>query len=85
MSPNNNRNVICGWTNYSGMVIAYEMNENEMDYRVSKSNVIDDTNIFVKEQRADGGYYWLTYAKKQSIIKVCSNGWWKSVSSQNPF
>jgi hypothetical protein len=34
------------------MVTTYEMNENEMGYRVSKSSTLS----IVKEQRADGSY-----------------------------
>jgi hypothetical protein len=41
-----------GWTNYSGIVTSYKMNESEMDHRGSKS-VLHETNT-VKEQRVDG-------------------------------
>jgi hypothetical protein len=51
-----------GWSNYSGKVISYKMNENEMGYRGSKSkfnkkpNQIKKLN-FVKEQRVDGSWF----------------------------
>nr|YP_007475350.1 hypothetical protein H911_mgp01 [Microbotryum lychnidis-dioicae]AGE14564.1 hypothetical protein [Microbotryum lychnidis-dioicae] len=48
-----------GWTNHSGMVTRYDMNESEMGNRVSKSVSA------VKEQRVDGSSYdlwsWLRY------------------------
>jgi hypothetical protein len=44
---------ISGWSNYSGIVTSYKMNENEIGYRGSKSILI--TNI-VKEQRVDGNF-----------------------------
>ncbi len=85
ITPNFVGNNDSGWTNYSGMVIANKMNESEMDYRGSKSEILFGNDIFVKEQRVDGDYYWITCAKYYSIIKVYSNGWWKSISNQNPF
>ena len=45
--------VISGWTNYPGMVTSYNMSENEMENRGSKSNFISK---FVKEQRVDGSW-----------------------------
>uniref|UniRef100_UPI002A83693A LAGLIDADG endonuclease n=1 Tax=Pappia fissilis TaxID=1040649 RepID=UPI002A83693A len=50
--PSHNGNVMCGCSNYSGMVTSYDMNENEMGYRGSKSSAI----ALVKEQRVDGSY-----------------------------
>ena len=50
-----------GWSNYSGMVISHKMIEREMEYRGSKSVVIN-SNSTVKEQRVDGSYignWWL--------------------------
>ena len=44
-----------GWTNHSGMVTSHKMIEREMEYRGSKSVVID-SNSTVKEQRVDGSY-----------------------------
>ena len=41
MVPNYNRKIISGWTNYSGTVISHKMNENEMGYRGSKSEIIN--------------------------------------------
>ena len=48
--PSHNGNVMCGCSNYSGMVTSYDMSENEMGYRGSKSSAI----ALVKEQRVDG-------------------------------
>lgn len=50
--PNHNWKIMSGWTNPSGMVISFDMNENEMGYCGSKSNAI----ALVKEQRVDGNY-----------------------------
>jgi cytochrome c1 len=41
--PSYNRNIISGWTNHSGMVTNYNMNENEMGYRGSKSVFLINT------------------------------------------
>ena len=45
---------ICGWINYSCMVISQKMSENEMDNRGSKSTILNST--VVKEQRVDGNW-----------------------------
>jgi hypothetical protein len=51
--PSNIWKNICGWTNYSCMVISQKMIEREMEYRGSKS----DFNLkSVKEQRVDGSW-----------------------------
>ena len=55
MIPNRVRKYTGGWINYSGKVISHKMIENEMDYRGSKSVVIE-SNYTVKEQRVDGSY-----------------------------
>jgi hypothetical protein len=58
--PNYNRKIISGWSNYSGKVTSYKMNENKMGYRGSKSDYTDLTTvkiISVKEQRVDGSWY----------------------------
>jgi len=55
MIPNYIRNTISGWTNYSGMVTSHMMNENEMGYRGSKSEL---TKKSVKEQRVDGSLWF---------------------------
>jgi hypothetical protein len=47
------RKNLSGWSNYSGIVISNKMNENEIEYRGSKSNL---KNKFVKEQRVDGNW-----------------------------
>ena len=52
--PNYNRKVMCGQNNYLGMVTSPDMNENEMGYRGSKS---DSLNESVKEQRVDGSWF----------------------------
>jgi len=51
MIPNYSLKAICGWSNYSGMVITHKMNENAMGNRGSKSVLVSST---VKEQRVDG-------------------------------
>ena len=64
MVPSYSRKAISGWNNYSGMVISYKMNENEMGYRGSKSEfnfnkmLIQNKSLYsVKEQRADGSWW----------------------------
>jgi len=52
--PSYSRKAICGWTNYSGTVISYEINEKKMGNRGSKS---DFKSTSVKEQRVDGSWY----------------------------
>ena len=48
---------MCGWSNYSGIVISQWMMETEMGYRGSKSNVFTwISSVFVKEQRVDGSW-----------------------------
>ena len=56
--PNYIRKFICGWTNYSGMVISTKMSENEMGYRGSKSGILP-----VKEQRVDGSWFLTKIAR----------------------
>ena len=56
MVPNYGRKTISGQNNYLGMVTSRKMNENEMEYRGSKSVSINET---VKEQRVDGS--WSNY------------------------
>ncbi len=46
---------ICGWTNYSGVVTSQNMIEREMEYRGSKSVVVDKYST-VKEQRVDDSW-----------------------------
>ena len=55
--PSDNWKIICGWSNYSDKVTSQKINENEVGYRGSKSNL----NRFVKEQRVDGS--WLLCKK----------------------
>jgi len=69
MVPSHGRKAMSGWSNYPGTVTSYMMNENEMGYRGSKSNIINVSLfhlvmiilliitlfiVFVKEQRVDG-------------------------------
>jgi NADH:ubiquinone oxidoreductase subunit 5 (subunit L)/multisubunit Na+/H+ antiporter MnhA subunit len=76
--PNYIRKIICGWINYSGMVISQKISEKVMGYRGSKS---DFKLKSVKEQRVDG-----SWRKGNSLtFKVYSNGFRKKLSSQNPF
>ena len=53
--PSYSWKTICGWSNYSGMVISLKMRENKMDNRGSKSAILN--NIVVKEQRVDGSWF----------------------------
>jgi len=55
MIPSYSRKAISGWTNYSGMGITHKMNENEMGYRGSKSDLTYPKKS-VKEQRVDGSW-----------------------------
>jgi uncharacterized protein YfkK (UPF0435 family) len=50
--PSHDGNIMSGWSNYSGMVTSYDMNESEMGYCGSKSSAL----ALVKEQRVDGSY-----------------------------
>lgn len=52
--PSYNWKVICGWNNYSGMVISLKMSESKMDNRGSKLIILN--SITVKEQRVDGSW-----------------------------
>jgi hypothetical protein len=52
--PSCSRKAISGWSNYSGMVTSLKISENEMDYRGSKSTLLN-SNV-VKEQRVDGNW-----------------------------
>jgi LAGLIDADG endonuclease/NADH-Ubiquinone oxidoreductase (complex I), chain 5 N-terminus len=54
--PSCNRKVICGWTNYSGKVTSLKIGENQMDYRGSKSIILN--NIVVKEQWVDDSWFF---------------------------
>jgi len=53
MAPNNNRKVICGWSNQLCKVIVQKMIEREIGYRGSKSGL---STKLVKEQRVDGSW-----------------------------
>jgi len=59
MIPSYSRKAISGQNNYLGMVTSHIMNENEMGYRGSKSEILAipiPNRISVKEQRVDGSY-----------------------------
>jgi heme/copper-type cytochrome/quinol oxidase subunit 2 len=57
--PSNSWKAISGWINYSEKVTSYDMNENEMDYCGSKSEIKSPqpSVISVKEQRVDGSWF----------------------------
>jgi len=60
--PNYIRKIICGWTNYSGMVTSQKISEKIMGYRGSKSITVlhaptSQISGIVKEQRVDGSWY----------------------------
>jgi hypothetical protein len=63
------RKIISGWTNYSGIVTSYNMSENEMDYRGSKSEILylQPYNISVKEQRVDGSWFLAILKKARNL------------------
>ena len=68
MIPSYCRKAICGQTNYLDMVTTHRMNENEMGYRGSKSEILNipiPNRISVKEQRVDGSY--CTYKKNLQL------------------
>lgn len=87
MVPNYSWKIICGWTNYSGMVINHKIRENEMEYRGSKSitgSIPTDQPepVIVKEQRVYGSWpgslypglrCTLTGFERNSRIKILSN------------
>jgi len=50
--PSCSRKAISGWTNYSGKVTSFKICENKMDYRGSKSTILN----VVKEQRVDDSW-----------------------------
>ena len=57
MVPSYIRKAISGWSNYPGMVTSHKMKETEMGYRGSKSEILQNRVISVKEQRVDGSYF----------------------------
>jgi len=61
---------MCGWTNYSGIVISQKMSESEMGNRGSKS-VIHSTkqsSIIVKEQRVNGSWCGINLPHLRSTL-----------------
>jgi hypothetical protein len=74
-----------GWTNHSDMVISYNMSENEMGYRGSKS-VLPTKGKSVKEQRADGSWYIKNSPKKQNLVylRCALTGYESSYQIKNP-
>ena len=76
LTPSNIWKTICGWINYSCMVIVQMISEKIMGYRGSKSAI--SQNIVVKEQRVDGSWH-------SNVFKVYSKGFLKKLSIQNPF
>ena len=71
--PSYSRKAISGQNNYLGKVTSYKMNENEMGYRGSKSEVVLSTTS-VKEQRVDGSWsnYLSGFPLRESLIKFRS-------------
>ena len=65
--PSYGRKTISGQNNYLGMVTSRKMNENEMEYRGSKSVSITEA---VKEQRVDGS--WSIKAKSKKMLLRCT-------------
>jgi len=55
--PSYSHKIICGQTNYLGMVTSQKMKETEMGNRGSKSVLVSST---VKEQRVDGSCFGLS-------------------------
>ena len=55
--PSRSWKAIGGWTNYSCKVISQMMIERETGYRGSKSATFLLSNVAVKEQRVDGGWW----------------------------
>lgn len=54
--PSHYGNIVCGWSNYLGMVTTPEVSERKMDNRGSKSIIIKKI-CFVKEQRVYGSWH----------------------------
>nr|YP_007475432.1 hypothetical protein H888_mgp13 [Microbotryum cf. violaceum BFL-2013]AGE14646.1 hypothetical protein [Microbotryum cf. violaceum BFL-2013] len=86
MLPSHMWKYMSGWSNYSGMVTRYEIDESKMGNRVSKSsshlfpssfsiNWEQDGNWWeqVKEQRVDGSCF-LSCIDQDREVKVYSNG-----------
>jgi len=66
------------------MVTTHKINENEMGYRGSKSEITELSivkAISVKEQRVDGS----CCVPVSTPVKVYSNGFRKILSDQHPF
>jgi hypothetical protein len=80
MIPSYSRKAISGQNNYLGMVTSHKMNENEMGYRGSKSEL----NISsVKEQRVDGGYLGSIISPKlRCTLMGCENNYQAKVLSK---
>jgi hypothetical protein len=78
MVPNYIRKIISGWSNYSGMVTSYMIDEKKMGYRGSKSAVISNNlnkvSRFkisaVKEQRVDGSWCKRFMSKNFNLLHL---------------
>ena len=79
MIPNYILNFISGWTNPSGMVTSYNMNENKMGNRGSKSVILTKT---VKEQRVDGSW-GNNYNKKLLSLRCTLMGFERNYQVKN--
>ena len=75
--PNYSQKAISGQNNYLGTVTSHKMNESEMGYRGSKSEM----NISsVKEQRVDGSYLF-----EQNKLRCTLMGFERNYQISNPF
>nr|AYE93234.1 LAGLIDADG homing endonuclease [Termitomyces sp.]AYE93258.1 LAGLIDADG homing endonuclease [Termitomyces sp.] len=65
MVPSYSRKAISGWSNHPCTVTSHKMNENEMGYRGSKSEIQNPqpNKISVKEQRVDGSWFLAKMAR----------------------
>jgi hypothetical protein len=68
MVPNISWKINSGWTNHSETVTSYNMSENEMGNRVSKSS-FSLLEIGVKEQRVDGSWCFKICASWPSKVR----------------
>nr|AAB50391.1 intronic endonuclease [Cyclocybe aegerita] len=81
MIPSYIRKGISGWTNPSGKVISHKMSESEIGYRGSKSKYLLNkkpiqikNKCFVKEQRADGSWFF------NKNLGAASNGFEETIN-----
>jgi len=77
--PNHNVNIMCGWSNYSGMVTSYDMIENEMGDCGSNPCAI----ALEKEQRVDGSYSLLIGLLRRNLMVPVMGYPSETLSNQN--